>query len=147
VGSDKKFVFKSTMPRTSERANLVQHLEHMALYKELFEDSSDDDVDEDDLGIVIDWSTPVEMLAVIKKTRYLESRLPVPKSNHWVEEILPNLDDNRYRQQIRVSRSAFNFILRSIENHPVFRNNSPNEQLPIERQLHIALWRFGRLGN
>ena len=116
------------MPRFSERMHIIQELESIALFYELFKDSdeeneSSEEDEEDNFGI-IDFSSPAELLAVISTTRYLKHRLPVPKSRNWLEDVLPFLDDNRFRQQMRVSRTTFEFILHTIQSHPIFSNNS-----------------------
>jgi len=97
----------------------------------------------------MDITTPAFLLQLLQTTRYFSPRIPVPKSVHWVNEVLPNLDDDRFKVETRVSRHAFNFILNQIKDHPVFQNKDKNhqQQIPIERQLHITLYRFGRYGN
>jgi hypothetical protein len=41
----------------------------------------------------------------------------------------------------------FDLMLRLIEDHPTFLNNSTAEQVPVSYQLAIALYHFGRFGN
>jgi len=133
---------QSKMPRTSERQKVIEFLEAYAIAKEFLESSDDEECDGEDI-----FDDPVELLALATSRRYLQPRIEVPKSRHWLKEVLPNLDPLRYRQSMRVSRETFQFILRSIENHAVFKNNSKNKQLAVEDQLSIAMWRFGRCGN
>ena len=132
------------------KATIVQNLETITLWKNLLEDSDDDineasDIDED--SAVINEETPEDLLPFIYAERYLEPRISVPKSRDWSENVLPKYDDGRFRQIVRVSRNAFGIILWSIKSHPVFTNNSRVDQLCIEQQLQIALYRFGRFGN
>ena len=96
---------------------LIQDLETLALFKEILNDIFDENT-RSNSNDIIDLDT-TELLALVRGTRYLERRHPVPKSRHWLEEVLPNLDPERYRQQMRVSCEAFRFILNSIENHDV----------------------------
>jgi DDE superfamily endonuclease len=137
------------MPRTAERKKIIQNLEELIIWKN-FEISDDEDIEkelDDEFVDFIDMETPEELLALVHATRYLEPRAPVPKSRDWSENILPKYDDYRFRQTLRVSREAFEFILQNIKSHPVFQNNSSAKQFPIEYQLQIALFRFGRFGN
>ncbi|KAF8156700.1 hypothetical protein B0H34DRAFT_623992, partial [Crassisporium funariophilum] len=42
---------------------------------------------------------------------------------------------------------TFDELLAKIDWLPMFMNASPNEQLPVDKQLAIALFRFGHFGN
>src|SRR5258708_15197968 len=57
--------------------------------------------------------------------------------------------DDTYHFQLNlcVSPSTFNTLLTLVENHPVFYNSSHQDQMPVECQLAIALYRFGHFGN
>ncbi|TFY60403.1 hypothetical protein EVJ58_g5168 [Rhodofomes roseus] len=48
---------------------------------------------------------------------------------------------------LRVSPNVFETILRLIEDHPVFHNESNNEQTPVRTQLAVTLYRMGHYGN
>jgi hypothetical protein len=49
--------------------------------------------------------------------------------------------------QARMTQESFLKLLRKIENHPVFSNNSFRPQAPCEWQLLVALAHFGLSGN
>src|SRR5258705_2084898 len=53
--------------------------------------------------------------------------------------------DDTYHFQLNlcVSPSTFNTLLTLVENHPVFYNSSHQDQMPVECQLAIDLYRFG----
>lgn len=141
------------MPRTAERTRIVQYLEAMTIWN-LFEDSEDEadneseneESNDENFGF-IDEETPEQLLEFVYATRYLEPRVSVPKSRDWSMNILPQYDEMRFRQTLRVSRDAFDFVLQSVKSHPAFHSNALNKQLPVELQLQIALFRFGRFGN
>ena len=138
------------MPRTAERTRIIQNLEALVIWKNFFEDSDNESNKESDDDVnfgFINEDTPEELLEFVYAQRYLEPRTSVPKSRDWIENILPKYDDERFRQMLRVSRHAFEFVLKSIESHSVFQTNSSAKQFPVERQLQIALFRFGRFGN
>lgn len=132
------------MPRISEKQLLLRNLEHVIALASLEDpstDSSDDscvDTEEDALG---------ELYAVVSSQRYLKPRMLVPKCSRWLIEVLPELDDNRFRTFVRVNRGGFRDILREIENDPVFTNTSRHSQTPVSVQLACALQRFGTYGN
>lgn len=48
-----------------------------------------------------------ETVAFFEASRYIEDRKAVPKSVHWLENILPQLDEKRFRVQLRVNKGAF----------------------------------------
>jgi DDE superfamily endonuclease len=142
------------MPRTSIRAKLIQLLQGFAILEEIFPaddtEENDDifDLLEDEYARRFDFTSPASVIQLISSRRYLNVRAPVPKSRHWVNNVLNELDDERFKTETRVSRNAFDFILEKIKDHPIFhRSEKNNQQLPVENQLHIALYRFGRYGN
>lgn len=141
------------MPRRSERAKAIEFLQVAAIVEELFADEEIDDpddlFDDDEYGLGVDVTSPAFLLHFVQSRRYFNVRRDVPKSSNWVENVLPQLDEGRFRAETRVSRQAFDFILSKIQDHPVFQNTNENlqQQLPVERQLHVALHRFGRYGN
>lgn len=59
------------------------------------------------------------------------------------EEHRPHL----FRQKLRVNPEIFDDILDQISDHPIFRNQSNNPQLPVSIQLAIFLNRAGHYGN
>ena len=56
-------------------------------------------------------------------------------------------DSKRFRRNIRVDPSTFDFLLGLIINDPVFISQSNVPQLPVEQQLAITLYRFGHYGS
>jgi hypothetical protein len=53
----------------------------------------------------------LDNLEVIQSRRYLADRNQVPKSKHWIDQILPSQDESRFKQQLRVTRDEFALIL------------------------------------
>ena len=68
----------------------------------------------------------------------------VPKQTKWVNDVLPRYDDVRYKQTLRLTRADFKIVLDLIKDNSVF-HLSPC-QLSVEKQLQIALYRFGIYG-
>jgi hypothetical protein len=56
---------------------------------------------------LLDDDDVLVMLTILETTRYLQPRTPIPKSIHWFETVLPVLDDNRFRTQLRMGKQAF----------------------------------------
>jgi len=90
------------MPRTSERMRIVQMLEILAIYQELFpEDGGSNNVFSERF---FDDTNAAELLASVNASRYLVLRILVPKNRYWLEEGLARLDEKGFRQQMSVSR-------------------------------------------
>lgn len=70
----------------------------------------------------------------------------VPKSKHFVEHVIPQLDDNRFKVLFRVSRNTFAKILTLICDDVAFLPKLGRPQLPLELQLMIVLYRLGTYG-
>ncbi|KAF7292661.1 DDE Tnp4 domain-containing protein [Mycena indigotica] len=86
----------------------------------------------------------------VTSTRYLTPRHNIIKMGQL--ELLTAFsqspqDHERFVNMVRVSPYVFSSIVAMIENDPVFQNNSPNEQTPVDHQLAITLYRLGRFGN
>ncbi|KIO01527.1 hypothetical protein M404DRAFT_149663 [Pisolithus tinctorius Marx 270] len=65
-------------------------------------------------------------------------------------QLLPHFADHcleLFHKILHVDPNTFDFILDQISNHPIFKNNSQNQQLPVALQLAIFLNRAGHYGN
>ena len=82
----------------------------------------------------------------IEVSRYLERDGSVENSPERFEWLLKRLDDKRFKQEVRMSRSCFFNLVELLRNHPIFLA-SKRPQRPIEHQLLVALRRFGFFGN
>lgn len=54
---------------------------------------------------------------------------------------------DHFRRDLRVTPATFDALHARIAPDPIFSNNSNNEQMPVDHQLAIALFRFGHSGN
>ncbi|KAF8580684.1 hypothetical protein K439DRAFT_1237987, partial [Ramaria rubella] len=52
-----------------------------------------------------------------------------------------------FRSLLHISPRTFDALFSKIEHHPVFQNNSDNQQIPVDHQLAVVLYRFGHFGN
>ncbi|CAD6985107.1 unnamed protein product, partial [Tilletia controversa] len=89
------------------------------------------------------------MLAELYETRYLEDRLPVPKARAWVDMVLPELDDSRFRTWVRMDRATFGLVHDLIASNPIFGTSATarSPQSSVAEQLAIALHKFGMSGS
>lgn len=84
-----------------------------------------------------------EILSLVPIHRYINERVFKLKSRDFVTRILPELDDNDFKEQYRMFPASFCFILRRIENHPVFQPDAERRpQEPPHFQLLVVLKRF-----
>ncbi|KAE8228482.1 hypothetical protein CF326_g6581 [Tilletia indica] len=79
--------------------------------------------------------------------RFLRRRSPVPKSRAWVDTILPDLDDVRFRAWVRMDRPSFAFLHDLIAQSSVFGSSARCPQAPVAEQLAIALHKYGTNGS
>jgi hypothetical protein len=82
--------------------------------------------------------------------RYEVPRDQLPRGPSYLHHVLTvqkNLRPDHFRQALRVSPAAFDQIVYKISDDPVFFNRSDQQQLPVEEQLAVTLYRFGHNGN
>ena len=58
-----------------------------------------------------------------------------------------DLDEDCFRQEIRMSRSIFDWVMNLMEFYPVYQNNSTVFQAPVQLQLLLTLHRLGCFRN
>ncbi|KAH9907672.1 uncharacterized protein B0H18DRAFT_824962, partial [Fomitopsis serialis] len=56
-------------------------------------------------------------------------------------------DPKRFRLNLRVEPETFDALLERLQDHSVFVSDGPRDQLSVDKQLAIALYRFGHFGN
>lgn len=82
--------------------------------------------------------------AIVENCAYA-SRETVPKSSFF-SQVVPQLDERRFKVLVRMSYQNFEKILTSIQNDPVFCGQNSNLQFPVYKQLMIVLYRLGSSG-
>ncbi|GBP11003.1 hypothetical protein EVAR_72513_1 [Eumeta japonica] len=100
--------------------------------------SDDEDLVEDTIDELYD-----DLLIVLTCRRGVENK--ILKSIQWCDDILTTMDDNRFRQMLRVDRTQFAHLLSLIENDDVFAKCS-GKQFPVDIQLAVVLYRLGFSG-
>ncbi|KIK19891.1 hypothetical protein PISMIDRAFT_106775 [Pisolithus microcarpus 441] len=85
----------------------------------------------------------------VEKSCYLTTRKKAPHAPQLqlLEEWCLNNDLKKFHRKLRVDPDVFTKLVERVELHPVFSNNSNNQQLPVAVQLAIFLNGVGHYGN
>ena len=99
-----------------------------------------------------DMSTEIEAiegeLLEVPSSRYLSPRVQVPRAPHRIHWLLFELDDDRFKQELRMSRDSFEQLAEMLKSDAVFQTPPRRmQQAPVRHQLAVALTRFGHFGN
>ena len=134
------------MSRISRRKRVIEDLEEWVVgrkFVEMCQDESESDEDSMQDNML---DLPSHLLQIVNFSRYLE-RNDVPKSQDFYLNVLPILDDERFKQEIRMSRESFDNILSQISKDTVFANKSNTGQADVKLQFMICAYRFGSSGS
>ena len=75
-------------------------------------------------------------------------RLPcAPADLPHVLNVLKERYPYRFWQQLCVTPYTFDRLVTTVQDDPIFANNSNCPQIPVENQVAIVLYQFGRFGN
>ena len=99
------------------------------------------DVDEEDQIM----ENLCENLVAVYSTRFLQHNGPIPKSSVWFSEVLPELDNYRFKTMMRITRFQFSIILDLIETNDIF--HTTKNQFSVATQPAIMLYRIGTYGS
>jgi hypothetical protein len=83
----------------------------------------------------------------ILSRRYLAPRERVSRPPNRLDWLLYDLDNRRFKQEVRTTRTHFWQLVQRIQGHFIFHNRSRHPQRPVEHQLLVAMKRFGTFGN
>ncbi|XP_037940314.1 uncharacterized protein LOC119673151 [Teleopsis dalmanni] len=72
--------------------------------------------------------------------------LSVPKSIHWLDNILCCFDEGRFLQMLRANKSQLARLVEIFANDIIFKAPGSNMQLPVDLQLAIVLFHLGSSG-
>jgi hypothetical protein len=112
--------------------------------------SSSDSSSSDDEYVPSISDMLLESLGGLYTRRYLEERGNIDKSDDHLQLLLTNWKVNRpeiFRSYLRITPQGFDDLVAILQDDPIFHNNSTNEQTPVDKQVAIALYRFGHHGN
>ena len=151
------------MPRKTDRQQATDTLYQSFLTQLVVEaeadldnasDSDLDMMDEDDM-LSSDDDTPLshmllETLAQLHSSCYINERREIEKSGHQLYLLLnvwKHSEPGIFRSYLRMTPGCFDKLVEVLGVHPAFHNRSSNIQMPVEKQVAIALYRFGHYGN
>ncbi|KIK11405.1 hypothetical protein PISMIDRAFT_122763 [Pisolithus microcarpus 441] len=85
----------------------------------------------------------------VEKLHYLNAckRAPHAPQLQLLKEWNLNNDLKKFHRKLHVDPDVFAYLVKKLEGHPVFSNNSNNPQLPVPVQLTIFLNGVGHYGN
>jgi hypothetical protein len=156
-----------TMPNQTERQQAADALqmaflvnlvaEHEEELLRLDEDSSSssshgdttDSSTDDELAPSIS-DMLMESLGELYSKRYLKERDKINKSNNHLQLLLTDWKFNQpeiFRSFLHITPQCFDNLVTTLQDDPIFRNNSNNLQTPVNEQVAIVLYRFGHYGN
>ncbi|KIK12767.1 hypothetical protein PISMIDRAFT_120291 [Pisolithus microcarpus 441] len=94
-------------------------------------------------------NTIVALTDEVEKLCYLAAHTKAPHAPQLqlLEEWCLNNNLKKFRRKLCVDPDVFTSLIRKLENHPVFSNNSHNPQLPVLVQLTIFLNGVSHYGN
>ena len=69
----------------------------------------------------------------------------IPKQRLWINEVLPNMDEGRFKAMTRCTHSQFQMLLDLIKDDPIFHDKK-RLQFPVSVQLAITMYRVGTYG-
>ena len=89
-----------------------------------------------------------ERIDYLTSTRVLFPNRVHKLSQLYLVLVLYKEDDHkRFRRNLRVNPETFDELINRIEDNPVFTSDGPQDQMPLDEQLAITLFRFGHHGN
>lgn len=86
--------------------------------------------------------------AMSQSTRYFVPFIynSVPKSRGFINDVVPYLDNARFKALFRVGRETFQVIFELVRKHGVFKKKRGNPQHAVYLQLLVTLYRLGSYG-
>jgi hypothetical protein len=116
-----------------------------------YEADSDDDLStdtEDDRLFIRRLAALQDRIDYLSNTRVLFPNRVHKLSQLYLILVLYKEDDHkRFRQNLRVNPETFDALIKRIEGDPIFVSDGPQDQMPLDEQLAITLFRFGHHGN
>ncbi|KAG0300881.1 hypothetical protein BGZ99_003613, partial [Dissophora globulifera] len=127
--------------RKTPRENILEELTRLEL--QLFLDPSEGDSFE---------VTPLFLKVLITKhffltNRYLNPREPVFKSSIFRDEVLSMDNGMVFQEALRLSPEQFNYVVKLIQDHPIFQQTGKKPQKEVTIQLKVALHRLAHDGS
>jgi hypothetical protein len=110
--------------------------------------SSDSSSDDEHVPSISDML--LESLGELYSKRYLKERGQIDKSEDHLQLLLTNWKVNWpeiFRSYLRITPQCFDDLVATLRDDSIFHHDSNNQQTPVDKQVAIALYRFGHYGN
>ena len=94
--------------------------------------------------------TILDAMGQLYSQHYLEAHGTIDKDSNQLFLLLNNWKINQpeiFQSYLCVTPNCFDGLIETIQDDPIFHNQSNNLQMPIDEQVVIALYRFGHYGN
>ena len=104
----------------------------------------------DDPDLITPAETYIHHMANLYSERYMAERTNIPKSQELMHLLLNDYKVNHpliFRNYLSIDPACFDALVEAIRDDEIFHNNSNNSQMPVEKQVIIALFCFGHYGN
>ncbi|KAF7372357.1 DDE Tnp4 domain-containing protein [Mycena venus] len=134
----------------------LEALTNSSLDHDVFADDSSDESSDSDLDdtVIHGESLSTRLIGALidlHSTRYINEQRDIEKTDEIVSLLLGSWKENGpeiFCDYLRITPAAFDKLIEGIEDDPILSNNSDTaEQLSIQHQLGITLYRFGHYGN
>lgn len=132
------------MPNLSQKQRFLNSLSEKTILKLIFQIIYYDD-DNEEINVLSNY---VFDCMVGLSFRYMVpfENGSVKKSRDIICNVLPYLDENRFREMVRVNWNTFDIIINLIKDDDVFHGPNSWKQFPVEVQTAIVLYRLGCYG-
>ena len=129
---------------------MAEHEEELLDFNDGSDTSSSSDTSSDEEYMPSISDMLLESLGELYTRRYLEERGKIDKNEDHLQLLLTNWKVNRpeiFRSYLRITPQCFDDLVTTLQDDPIFHNNSNNQQTSVDKQVAIALYRFGHYGN
>src|SRR5882724_10031061 len=151
------------MPSTTERQKITEALHNTLLFNLIIEAEQVMESSDSSSGTSGNKTSESEAeegpsqvedhlhsIAALYTDHYYNTCKPITKTDVNLQLLLEDYEINRpeiFRSILWITPDCFDDLVSIIKDQDVFLNNSNNEQMSVEHQVAIALYRFGHYGN
>jgi len=129
---------------------MAEHEEELLNFDNSSDSSSSSSDSSDDEHVPSISDMLLGTLGELYSERYLKERGHIDKSEDHLQLLLTNWKVNWpeiFRSYLRITPQCFDDLVATLHDDPIFHNDSNNQQTPVDKQVAIALYRFGHYGN
>jgi hypothetical protein len=149
LSSDSDSLGSDSLASSLSSLSSFNSLGNTAAGYETYSDTDDLSTDaEEDALFIRRLAALQEWIDYLTRTRVLfPNRVHKLSQLHLVLVLYKEDDHKRFRQNLRVNPETFDALITRIKDDPIFVSDGPQDQMPLNEQLAITLFRFGHHGN